>query len=119
MADKFWMIADVDCEGDTLEVRKAPRYMHYDVGTAETELLHLQEKYPNGEFVLLEAVAVAERNQGGILVVEDISSLRTDTVDAFRDLIDLWDRIHGTALIGRPTINKIRNVLRRYDAGER
>jgi hypothetical protein len=60
----FWMIADIaqsnaTFSGEFLDQKKAPRFMHPTREQAEIELLRLQGMYPDGEFVLLEAVAVA------------------------------------------------------------
>lgn len=64
MSDKFWMIVDTagateQYDGLCLEKNKRPGYMHTDNEKAEKELLRLQKRYPDGQFVLLEAVAVA------------------------------------------------------------
>jgi len=64
---KFWMIANVSgtdagFTGEFLSRERAPRFMHYEKEAAEIELLRLQSKYPHFEFVLLEAVAIAERS---------------------------------------------------------
>lgn len=63
--DKFWMIVDVsqtepNYNGKRLPISKRPGFIHCEEEAAEGELLRLQQKYPYGEFVLLEAVAEAK-----------------------------------------------------------
>lgn len=64
--------ANASFAGDFLDKDRAPRFMHYEEGQAETELIRLQTKCPDDEFVLLKAVAVAVKNEGGVLVVEPV-----------------------------------------------
>lgn len=62
---EVWMIADIrrleeaPRGGSKLPDNRAPKFVHTDRETAEKELLRLQQRYPDGEFVLLEAVAWA------------------------------------------------------------
>ena len=75
--DKFWMIADIAqaeaaFRGHFLDMQKAPRFMHFYREQAEIELLRLQKKHPDSEFVLLEAVAVAKPKT--MLIIEPITA---------------------------------------------
>lgn len=63
--DAFWMVVDISQSepvnnGERLPILKAPRFMHPEQDRAEKELLRLQQRYPDSEFVLLEAVAFAK-----------------------------------------------------------
>ena len=76
--DKFWMIADVSelaykdyGRRVNIPANKAPKRIQPDLETAENELLRLQKRHPDGEFVLLEAVAVARQKQ--VYVVEPLT----------------------------------------------
>jgi hypothetical protein len=78
--DKFWMIADITqaetaFRGEFLDKQKAPRFMHPTRDQAEGELLRLQRKNPDSEFVLLEAVAVARPVT--MLLIEPITAFLT------------------------------------------
>ncbi|MDH5525552.1 MAG: hypothetical protein OEY01_16415 [Desulfobulbaceae bacterium] len=79
MADKLWMIVDMDqallgVGGFILQGKARPQYVYEDKEYAEDELLRLQEKHSEGEFVLFEAVAEARPGliQRGCLFVEPI-----------------------------------------------
>lgn len=72
---KFWMIANVDdlryidCDGGMICGPGAPEYVFFSKGKAEDKLLRLKIEDPDGKFYLLEAVAEAKYNLGGLLQV--------------------------------------------------
>jgi len=75
--DKFWMVVRINGAWDSAGNQKlpeedAPREMFFDYDEALEELLEYQDNIPKGEFVLLEAVAVARQNLGGLLCVENL-----------------------------------------------
>lgn len=60
---KYWLIASIDTTscacylGMTLPDYRRPSYIHYYKREAEEELLRLQKRYPEQEFVLFESIA--------------------------------------------------------------
>jgi hypothetical protein len=77
MYNKFWMIVDIAdareaFRGDVIPKDKNPTFLHHERPTAETELLRLQAKHPNGEFILMESVAFAQEKKH--LLIEPITT---------------------------------------------
>lgn len=82
---KFYMIVNIYQAYDAvigygdmrLQPKCKPSVIYWERGTAETEMLRLQEKNPEGEFVLLESVAVCKvdplySSDGVLIRIEDI-----------------------------------------------
>lgn len=66
---KFWMIVNIAQHFDgfnhgTLQERCRPKWMHFHKEWAEKELLRLKDKYPHGEFILLESIATTRTTEG-------------------------------------------------------
>ena len=62
--EKFWMVVDWNGHIEFLnELKfppsKAPKYIHQNKESAESECLRLAEAHPSGEFVVLEAMSFA------------------------------------------------------------
>jgi hypothetical protein len=86
--NKFWMITDVSqlqCQDFgrivSIPTHRAPKRLQPDRETAEKELLRLQDRHPDSEFVLLEAVAVAKPKT--MLIIKPITSfMAIDNIDS-------------------------------------
>jgi hypothetical protein len=49
---------------------------------------------------------------------QQLCSAAPAILEALKEMVDLWDRVHSSGLIGRPIVNQARAAIRAAEGGE-